>query len=147
MGDKCALRRQLIEEARAPDPDAWPEAHAIELEPLRVLDLFAGEGHIWTELRRQPRYDQDIAFEDQPRPLQVEKYTPVDRVQRQPGQLRFKITPRLIAALDEKDGLKRYNVIDVDTYGEPWEIWQVLLFHIKQPTAIFLTRGKVTCDA
>jgi hypothetical protein len=43
--------------------------------------------------------------------------------------------------------LQRYNCIDCDTYGEPWEIWHELLFRIKYPTAIFLTRGKVTYGA
>ena len=132
LADKCVMRRQLIAEAK--------------LEPLRVLDLFAGEGNIWNELRRTSR-DPDA-----PPPLNVERYTPVDSVNRQPGQIRFKITPRLIASLNGDEDvskfsgsdLTRYNVVDVDTYGDPWDIWEALLFRIKQPTAIFLTRGKVT---
>jgi hypothetical protein len=133
LTDKCALRRLLVKEA--------------QLEPLRVLDLFAGEGHVWKELRRTPRPDPDIPPEDQPRPLVVEKYTPVDSAAKQPGQLRFKITPRLIAALDKDEGLRRYNVVDIDTYGDPWPLWHEVLFHIKACTAVFLTRGKVTYGA
>ena len=124
LTDKCELRRFLIEETK--------------MEPLRVLDLFAGEGHIWNELRRVHR-DPDA-----PKPLQVTRYTPVDASERQKGQIRAKITPSLIAALDENEGLRRYNVIDIDTYGEPWEIWAAVLSRIKQPTLVFLTRGKVT---
>src|SRR6266851_4569188 len=129
LPDKCAIRRQVIEEAK--------------LEPLRVLDLFAGEGHIWNELRRNPR----VVDEDHPAGLQVQKYTPVDSAARQPGQIRAKIAPRLIAALngDEEtniftcDGLARYNCVDVDTFGDPFQLWHELLFRIKVPTAVFLT--------
>lgn len=121
------MRRQLISEAK--------------LEPLRVLDLFAGEGNIWNELRRTSR-DPDA-----PPPLKIERYTPVDSVNRQPGQIRFKITPRLIASLDEDNGLSRYNVIEVDCYGDPFELWHEILFRIKSPTAVFLTRGRVTYGA
>jgi hypothetical protein len=132
LKDKCLLRRLVIEHA--------------QLGPLRVLDLFAGEGTIWNELRRQSR-DPDA-----PPPLQVEAYTPVDSAVRQPGQLRFKITPRFVAALngdaDVTDfsgtGLSRYNVVDCDCYGDPFGIWRELLFRIKQPTVICLTRGRVT---
>ena len=122
-----------------------------KLEPLRVLDLFAGEGHIWTDLRRTPR----VIDADHPRPLQVTRYTPVDSASRQTGQIKFKITPRLIASLngdnDEEtftgEGLKRYNVIDVDCFGDPFAIWQAVLFRIKTPTIVFLTRGRVTYGA
>lgn len=127
LADKCVIRRQLIAEAN--------------LEPLRVLDLFAGEGNIWNELRRVPR-DPDA-----PPPLRIERYTPVDSVNRQPGQIRFKITPRLIASLDADNGLSRYNVVDVDCYGDPFELWHELLFRIRVPTAVFLTRGRVTYGA
>jgi hypothetical protein len=138
LADKCLLRRMLINEA--------------QLEPLRVLDLFAGEGNIWREMRRQPRYDPDLPFEDQPRAVRVEVYTPVDAASRQAGQLKFKITPRLIASLNGDDkvteysgtGLGRYNAIDVDCFGDPWAIWHELLFRIKTRTVVFLTRGKVT---
>ncbi len=135
LADKVYLRRFLIQEA--------------QMEPLRVLDLFAGDGLVWSELRRQPRYDPDLSPEDQPRALQVQTYTPVDAVAKQAGQLQIKITPRFIAALngdaavDEYAGtdLSRFNVIDVDTYGDPWEIWHELLFRVKQRTVVFLTRG------
>lgn len=133
LGDKCVLRRKVIYEAN--------------LEPVRVLDLFAGEGNIWNELRREPRPDPDIPEEERIHALRVERYTPIDQSNRQAGQIRFKITPRLIESLDLESGLARYNVIDVDTYGDPWEIWRAVLYHITQPTAVFLTRGKVTYGA
>jgi hypothetical protein len=138
LAEKCQIRRQLFEEAKE---------IGFDFEPLRVLDLFAGEGNIWTELRRTPRPDPGMPPEAQIRALNVLVYTPVDREAKQPGQIKFKVSPRLIAALDENEGLRRYNCIDIDTYGEPWEIWREVLFHIKQPTAVFLTRGKVTYGA
>lgn len=133
--DKCVLRRTVIK--------------AAGFESLRVLDLFAGEGNIWNELRRQSR-DPEA-----PSPLNIEKYVPIDMAARQAGILRFKITPRLIASLngdtkpDEYTGtdLSRYNVIDIDCYGDPWPLWEAVLFRIKKPTCVFLTRGKVTYGA
>lgn len=135
LNEKCDLRRLVIGEAG--------------LEPCRVLDLFAGEGNIWTELKRKHR-DPNA-----PAPLKVTHYIPVDSANRQPGQIQKKITRRIIAAFngdpDEEScagsDLMRYNVVDVDTYGDPWEIWQALLFRIKTKTAVFLTRGKVTGPA
>lgn len=130
LADKVSLRRLVIAESG--------------LERLRVLDLYAGEGHVWTELRRQPR----VVDENHPPALNVEKYTPVDAVAKQPGQIRFKVAPRLIEALADADGgLSRYNVIDIDTYGEPWALWQAVLFRIKTPTCVFATRGRVAYGA
>jgi hypothetical protein len=116
---KLRLRRQVIAEAG--------------FSQLRVLDLFAGDGTIWTELRRQPRTPNG------PPALDVVSYVPVDSAKRQDGQIQFKIQPRLIEALN----LDRYDVIDIDCYGEPWSIWQPILFKIRQPTVVFLTRGRV----
>jgi hypothetical protein len=117
--EKVELRKLVIREAG--------------LEPCRVLDLFAGEGNVWTEMRRQA--------------VKVSAYTPVDRDSRQPGQIKAKINPRFVAAMAQNNGLARFNVIDVDTYGEPWEIWHELLNRITTTTAVFLTRGKVTYGA
>jgi len=119
IADKVLLRSMVIKKA--------------QLEPVRVLDLFAGEGNIWNEMRRKNNSAH----------VAVESYTPIDRVARQPGQIRFKITPRLFEALD----LSRFNVVDVDTYGDPFSIWHEILFHITCPTAVFLTRGRVTYGA
>ncbi len=138
LQDKVNLRRLLVKEA--------------QMEPLRVLDLYAGDGLVWQELRRQPRYDPDLSPEDQPRALQVQTYTPVDVVAKQPGQLNLKISPRLIAGLNgdadvnaySGTDLGRYNTVEVDCYGDPWEIWHELLFRIKQRTIVFITRGRVS---
>jgi hypothetical protein len=134
LDSKCRLRRFLIQEA--------------QLEPCCVLDLFAGEGGIWTELRRERHH----SGEPSNRAVEVQRYTPVDMAKRQDGQIHAKITPRLIAAFNgdsEEElyggsALMRYNVIDIDTYGDPWEIWQAVLFRIKTKTAVFLSRGRVS---
>jgi hypothetical protein len=129
LADKCSIRELVIREAK--------------LEPLRVLDLYAGESHVWNALRRPP-YS-----------LKVSKYTPVDSVARQPGQIRFKTTPRLIAAMngdrDESmfagDGLARYNCIDLDVFGDAWSVYRAIVTRIKTRTAVFITRGSVAYGA
>ena len=123
LGDKCHLRRLVVHEAK--------------LESLYVLDLFAGEGAVWKRLREEPK------VENGEKPLEVVKYTPVDQAAKQSGQIRMKITPRLIAALD----ISRFNVIDIDPYGDPWLIWSEVLQRIERKTAVFVTRGKVTYGA
>jgi len=35
------------------------------------------------------------------------------------------------------------NIIDIDTYGSPWEHWEALLCNISHPTTVFLTCGSV----
>jgi hypothetical protein len=127
LAEKCKIRRLLIREAK--------------LEPCRVLDLFAGYGAIWGELRSPQKPEK---------PIEVTAYTPVDQEKRQDGQIQAKITPALIGSLNGDEsaksydgtGLLRFNCIDIDTYGEPWEIWDAVLFRIKQRTAVFLTRGR-----
>lgn len=91
--------------------------------PLRVLDLFCGTGRIWSSMRRH---------------FPIETYTPVDKDCRQPGTLRMNITPRTVRAFNPAE----FNVIDIDTYGEPWEIWSALATNgIAPGTAVFFTFG------
>src|SRR5437762_960995 len=76
-----------------------------KLEGLRILDLCAGEGRIWKAMRQH---------------AEVLAYTPCDRAPRAPGTIRGDATdPRFLAAFD----YSKFNVIDVDTYGEPWDTW------------------------
>jgi hypothetical protein len=35
-----------------------------------------------------------------------------------------------------------YDVVDVDTYGSPWQHWKNLLPNIVKPTTVFLTLGQ-----
>lgn len=135
LDTKCELRRRVVKET--------------QMEPLRVLDLFAGEGNIWRELRKPQRKPED------PEPLEVDIYVPVDAVAKQEGMIKAKVNRRLVASLNGDDdiqsfkgtGLSRFNTIDIDCYGDPWEIWEAVLFRIKQPTVVFATRGVVTYGA
>jgi hypothetical protein len=109
---KVTLRRKVLDEA--------------DLGELRVLDLCAGEGQIWREMRRH---------------VKVGIYLPVDREIRQPGMIRGDVLDtRFLAGLETE----RYNVIDVDTYGEPWVPWDHVTTHLTAKTAVFLTHGIVS---
>ena len=89
---------------------------------LRVLDLFAGGGEIWRELRKE---------------FKVESYLPCDMKPQMPGTLRANVTPLFVEAIAGGN----INVVDIDTYGEPWEIWSAVARRIQQPAAVFLTQG------
>jgi hypothetical protein len=101
---------------------------AAGLGDLRVLDLCSGTGAIWKAMR---------AF------TKVIEYTPCDREPRMPGTIKGDLTPRFLQAFD----LTRFNVVDVDAYGEPWEAWHHLAGRITTPTAVFLTHGMVGMGA
>ena len=107
LGGKLALRRHILDQAG--------------FESLRVLDLFAGEGHIWGRLKKE---------------YKVATYLPCDRERRQPALL-LGDSPRLLRGLV----VSRFNVIDVDCYGDPWECWLHIAPRIEGRTAVFLTCG------
>lgn len=82
----------------------------------RVFDACQGAGLIWSEIRGQ---------------FAVKSYWGVDLKVRK-GRV----------AMNSVEVLRRKikdNVIDVDTYGEPWEHWLAMLPNITQPTSVFLT--------
>jgi hypothetical protein len=56
-----------------------------------------------------------------------------------PGTLKANVTPLFVEAIAGGD----INVVDIDTYGEPLEIWASVARRIQQPAAIFLTQGIV----
>jgi len=91
-------------------------------EPLRVLDLFSGEGKIWRIMGRS---------------FQIASYTPCDKIPKLPGTIRMDVNPRTVQAFDPSF----YNCIDIDCYGDPFEIWAALASRIVRPTAVFLTFG------
>lgn len=88
-------------------------------EPLRVFDCCQGEGKIWGVLRNE---------------YEVQTYWGVDV---KPKRGRLKIDSiRILQA-----GLKNENVVDIDTYGEPWNHYAELCDKLVQPTTVFLTCG------
>lgn len=94
-------------------------------QPLKVLDLFAGEGRVWSELRE--------CFE-------LAAYTPVDNKPRMSGTIKMTVDARTVQAFDPDE----FNVIDIDCYGEPFEIWAQVAARIGKKTAVFLTHGHVS---
>lgn len=85
----------------------------------RVLDCCQGEGVIWSRLRRE---------------FAIESYLGLD-LKPKPGRLSIDCA-RYLAL-----GGWSHNVIDIDTYGSPWPVWNALLPQIVRPTTVFLTRG------
>lgn len=91
--------------------------------PIDVLDCCQGEGLIWTRLRKR---------------WTVRTYFGVD-VKRKAGRVRCS-AERIVS-----HGCAAHNVIDIDTYGEPWSIWSVFLSSWSGYAAtVFLTRGRMT---
>ena len=82
----------------------------------RVFDCCQGAGLVWRNIRES---------------FPVKSYWGVD-IKPRKGKL----------TLDSLNVVRKKladNVIDVDTYGEPWEHWLLMLPNIVQPTTIFLT--------
>ena len=82
----------------------------------KVFDCCQGAGLIWKTIRQEIPVDSYWGVDLKARAGRVA----MDSV----GILRRKLTD---------------NVIDVDTYGEPWEHWLTMLPNVKQPTTVFLT--------
>ena len=82
----------------------------------KVFDCCQGAGLIWKTIRKE---------------FKVASYWGVD-LKARPGRV----------AMNSVDVLNRKltdNVIDVDTYGEPWQHWLTMLPNIVQPTTVYLT--------
>lgn len=85
-----------------------------------VFECCQGQGVLWREIGRQ---------------YKVKSHWGVDL---KPKKGRLKIDS--VRVLEQ--GLP-HNVIDVDTYGNPWSHWEAILHHLVGPTTIFLTIGLV----
>lgn len=88
---------------------------------IRVFDACQGTGQIWKRLRRE---------------FPLSSYWGVDKKQAK-GRLKIDSVRVLASGVSE-------NVIDVDTYGFPWEHYELICFHLRQPTTVFLTIGQPT---
>ena len=82
-----------------------------------VLDCCMGTGKIWSEIRKE---------------YQISQYWGVDL---KPKKGRIKIDS---AKILNQPGWKQ-DVIDVDTYGSPWEHWEAILKYATKPITVFLT--------
>jgi hypothetical protein len=106
----------------------WALEHFPELD-LRVWDLCAGEGKIWRALRAERT---------------VAAYTPCDLQPRMPATIKGDATaPAFLDAFD----LSRFNVIDLDFYGNPFDSLLHLAPKIRRMTAVFLTHRYTSARA
>jgi hypothetical protein len=93
----------------------------MQIREVRVLHTCAGLGHVWQAMEEH---------------VTIRQWTRCDVKPRRPGTL----------ALEALDAVKRfpldvYNVIDIDPFGDPFEIYGALLERLTVPTAVFLTYG------
>ena len=92
-------------------------------EPLEVLDCCAGEQRVWGRLMEEPEF-------------LVAHYTPLDK-----KHLRGTLSVDSARWLREVG--TSANVIDIDTYREPWAHYQALAAGARRlPATVFLTVGK-----
>ncbi len=86
--------------------------------PLRVIDCCQGSGLLWSRLREE---------------FPVESYWGLDR-KAKPGRMTIdsvRVLGRPVTA----------NVVDIDTYGAPWDHWIALLPNVSARMLVFLTVG------
>jgi len=91
---------------------------------VSVLDLCAGAGYIWSAMREH---------------VTVTDYLSVDKVPR----MATTIKAEAVDAARSLD-VSRFDVIDIDTYGEPWEILFALAPRLRRrPVVVYLTCGQL----
>jgi hypothetical protein len=86
-----------------------------------VLDCCQGEGAIWKQIRKTHH---------------VDRYWGLDQ-KRKPGRLKIDAA-RVLAQPGWTE-----NIIDIDTYGSPWNIWDSMLPNISRDTTVYLTIGQL----
>ena len=87
-----------------------------------VLDCCNGSGKLWSELRKEFPIASLVGIDVKPKKGRIK--TDSARLLDQPGW------PQ--------------EVIDVDTYGSPWEHFASIVKHLDRPRTVFLTWGIVT---
>lgn len=97
---------------------------SVDFPELRVLETCAGKGLIWSRLRKE---------------YKVVSYTPCDRKPRMPGCIKMEMSDRTLNAFD----ISRFNVVDIDPFGDCWLAWENISKRITKPTCVFLTHGAV----
>lgn len=95
----------------------------LQITEARVLDLCSGAGHVWSEMGAHVNVAQWVRSDIKPRRAGTLKMSAVQAVN----------------AFD----VGGFNVIDIDTWGEPWEPYLAILPKLRGRVAIFLTRGHV----
>jgi hypothetical protein len=90
---------------------------------VKVLDACAGAGHIWEAMHEFVNVVQWVRSDLKPRQLGTLKLSALQAV--------------------HSLNVENFNVIDIDPYGEPWDAFLAALPRLRQPVAMFLTRGRV----
>lgn len=93
------------------------------LTDVRVLDLCTGTGAVWSEMEKH---------------CSISRWTKIDKNVRAPGTLKMDAT---LAA--KSLPLTEYNIIDIDPYGDPWDIYLAVLPRITQRIGVVVTNGHV----
>lgn len=96
-----------------------------------VLDCCQGEAVLWTPLRREFPHLRYVGVDRKPKKGRLFL-----------GHGSHGDSARLLQA----PGLP-YDVIDVDTYGSPWNHYMTMLPNIIKPTTVFLTLGALNITA
>lgn len=94
--------------------------HLPDVQTLRVLDCFHGKGCIWHNVKRNTKREISVFGID------IQAYDEFSLV----GD-NLKILPNL--------DLGKFDVIDVDAYGSPYEQIKIIVENIKTPTLVFYT--------
>jgi len=88
------------------------------MRSLDVLDCCAASGKIWKQLRQE---------------FKVKRYT----------RMRHRAAVASCLKIDSArylaTGKWEHNVIDIDTFGNPFALWLAMLPHVKTTTVVFLT--------
>jgi hypothetical protein len=90
-----------------------------EINPLRVLDMFSGDGLLWSQIKA--RTEREIFL------LRVEKKKGKKGIYLLGDNLKFRINPA------------DYDIVDIDAYGIPFSQMEKILRHPFPPKVVFIT--------
>jgi hypothetical protein len=113
LAGKVALRRWLL------------DRHGLT-DNVHVLDVCSGYGMIWSAMEKHCTIKRWVRCDIKPLPDQM-----------QSSMLRLSAV-QSIGSMP----LHEFTVVDIDTYGEPYEAFFLLLQRLKTPMAVFLTHGR-----
>jgi hypothetical protein len=98
----------------------------MNITDVKVLDTCSGLGMIWSEMEKHVHISQWVKCDIKPRAGGN-------------GMTLKMSASQSLAVMDLSD----FNVIDIDTYGEPWEPYRIMLSRLTKPVAVFLTHGRM----
>ena len=93
-------------------------------QELRVLDLGAGEGLLWTELKKL---------------YKVGKYVAVDKSPKMTATIGSRVDIGFLSSI----GLSGYNFVDIECESDTLEIWLTVAMFITVPTIVTLSINRL----